>query len=111
MALKDLSPDQVAALRADLLAQLDHPQRLLVRCCCTPTKILGSLPAPPHAHAGLKVNFPIPTVVEKEFGTLQLSIESFFNAPIHRSELAYKAEETPLATLLKVPGFLPWSGQ
>ncbi len=101
-------------------------QRLLVRCCCKPTKILGSLPWDGSAELNILapelgfVRLPVAqmtTVIaagldcrnKADKGSrTEISKEIFFDkggcAEIYR-ELAYKAEDTPIEVLRRLREF------
>ena len=99
--------------------------RLLVRCCCQPTKILGSLPyddgskelrVPVAGARGFDhIVFPVATMttlcdmpmlgrLDRDF-TKQIEIEQLIEAQRYR-ELAYKSEDTPIETLRRIRDFI-----
>jgi hypothetical protein len=98
--------------------------RLYVRCCCQPQKILGTLPAP--RNDGPSVTFAYAELTETGPATrfVSLPLATFMEAPIlsdealislspeaqrsmiHR-ERAYKAEGMTIDELKKIPVFVP----
>jgi hypothetical protein len=83
--------------------------RLLVRCCCQPQKVLGSLPWPlPHdPQPGDRMHFAI-----RGGETVMLSVGAYAEVtlgadgePQRHKEFAYKSEETPLERLRLIPSF------
>lgn len=91
-------------------------RRVEVRCCCSPTKLLGTLPFPEHA-----LEFSYPLVQPKttdflraarrsvHFEKVSLSLSSWrgFDADGKRiGGQALKADGIPIEKLRRIPGFI-----
>jgi hypothetical protein len=81
-------------------------KRLNVRCCCQPTKILGTLPDV-RGHYYIKRFFERPDHDAEPVETVvSLSKDTFYDHDF-RKETAYRADGVELETLRKLPDFEP----
>lgn len=94
-------------------------QRLLVRCCCNPQKILGSLP---YDGTG---ELRVPVLRSGSFSEIILRVQTMqtcvaatmherlrsrslgklIESPVYR-EMAYKSDDIPIETLRRIPAFI-----
>jgi hypothetical protein len=94
--------------------------RVEVRCCCQPQKLLGWLPVdeqrviagsvvtfeiPPMRHAGSWRFKRTPSDTYLLADRLTLPLERFTDTDGH-TRIVFKSEETPIATLRRIPGFV-----
>lgn len=93
-----------------------------VRCCCTPTKLLGYLDVRDDlVRQGNVVGFAVCSPVDTwqttadleaiRFERVDLPIEKFWKTDVSATtgwttNLAFKSEETPIETLRRIPGFV-----
>lgn len=102
-----------------------QPDRLQVRCCCTPQKVLGTLPAPEGRHrertfllAGggllrLEVRYYCERTQASE-ELLRRAADPVVAAYLRQgnvNERAYYSEDTPLEVLRQIPEFLEEVGR
>jgi hypothetical protein len=96
-------------------------KRMEVRCCCSPRKLLGTLPVPDLTDAGTSVEF---SVMQPRVNFNHWRDESVTRAPANRhltlqaenfqasdgdqmvAGIALKAEGVPVETLRRIPGFI-----
>lgn len=94
-----------------------------VRCCCRPQRLLGWLPYSGPMQAGRVMRFglsapafvslrELPDHVERTEASyielpLAVVVQAWPQEGDRRTWLAFKSEETPLAVLRRVPGFVP----
>lgn len=104
------------------LGQPEAGERLEVRCCCRPEKLLGHIVVKEHECAELAIHRIVRerfSLGPKTFGAMakcaekiRLPIEPFRSTEdgAYRTWLAVKAEETAIEKLLRVDGFEPAPG-
>jgi hypothetical protein len=104
---------------ADEYAKPQEP-RLQVRCCCTPTKVLGSLPAPEgqdkyrtfQLRGGGELLLMLRNYCQRTQVTDELlaraadPVVAAYLQQVNVSEPAYYSEDTPLEVLRRIPEFL-----
>lgn len=98
--------------------------RLLVRCCCVPCKVLGSLPSDGSGELRIPVlgrdgfdqlilkahpivSYAVRPTIQEGFDQLMKAAhdEPSSSMPFYR-EMAYKSDDTPIETLRRIPAFL-----
>lgn len=100
--------------------------RMDIRCCCTPGKLLGSVPVRDETTVGEKIKFLVtkpsvrfdplafqhtrfdPTHVTLEVAEFGEVIDGSIGNPGRlRKGLALKSGELPIEVLSRIPGFIP----
>lgn len=89
-------------------------KRMEIRCCCTPSKLLGTVPVPDHS--GSLISLPLmgradagrpPARIEFEVATWARDVfDRDLGGYVRVPETALKHEGVTIETLRRIPGFI-----